>query len=399
MRLGGDEIDRRNTGPTGPIECDPRALGGCCICTCLVVLVLGLMSFAIVEPTEYGIRYDHLWQSIDPVPLLPGRRFIGFWSQAIVYPSVVKSIEFSSRGMVGEVQVTPPLRTRTSEGLDLTVHVAFQYKLKKEALKTMYESYKNGYKAVFTRRAVSVLLAAAGRFQAAEYWQRRKDIGTLMLDNLRDSFFDEADITGLQILLIDLPTVFETKIVETQVQEQILRTRKAQQEAVVARANIGVEVAEFDRQKVIIQNNATAYARLIEKTALAEAQKARLDVEQKVMQGVYDRIGLSANGLVSYQRGIAYQNLDSAQFIFGAEQAAAIMNINGGIKNQASVQQVDPGATAACKAKPPRRLSDSAAPRQEEEPSTGQALMEEPVVQNTEEYLPATPPWNITIHH
>merc|ERR1740129_1586094 len=99
-----------------------------------------------------------------------------------------------------------------------------------------------------------------------------------MRELLTDIFKDEAEITGLQILIIDLPGNFEGKIVETEIQKQIERTNEAKKEAAVIRAGIDVTVANYTRRKVIIENQAKATAMLITKRAVAEAQKLRLEV-------------------------------------------------------------------------------------------------------------------------
>jgi len=342
MRLGrGSEdagVGARLPARINPEELDPRCVGGAAIGVCGAVLVLLLISFAVVAPTEFGVKYNHLWQQIDDKPIDPGRHFIGPWSSIIAYPSVVRTIEFSSRS---KEDVNAPLKTRTSEGLDLTVHVAFQYQLKNASLPEMYKRYKNDYVSVFTRRATSSLLAVAGSFQAVQYWEQRKDISDQMLAGLVTLFEKEAHIRGLQILIIDLPGVFEKKIVETEVQKQIEKTRLAEQDAAVIRAGIEVTVAEKTREQTIIEKQAAADALLLQQTAQANAQKDRLDVETHVIQGVKDATGLATKQLVDYQRGVAYQNLNQAQFIFGAAQTAAILNVKNGLGATVTQEEVE----------------------------------------------------------
>lgn len=51
-----------------------------------------------------------------------------------------------------------PLATRTKEGLELKLHVSFQYKLVKERLPLLYSLAGLEYEALFTRIASNVIL-------------------------------------------------------------------------------------------------------------------------------------------------------------------------------------------------------------------------------------------------
>merc|ERR1711920_1189494 len=99
---------------------------------------------------------------------------------------------------------------------------------------------------------------------------------------------------------------------------------QAEQQAAVIRAQINVMLADYEKQKQITLNTATANANLLIKTAQANAQKSRIDVENFAVELIKSRMPLTAAGVVAYQKGIAYQNLDNATMLFGVQQTAVL---------------------------------------------------------------------------
>lgn len=296
----------------------------CAGVSCIAAVVLLLSSFALVHPTQYGLRINYINMRVAPEPWGPGRHLIGPWQGMILFPSTVRNVEFSARG--SGLANAPALRTRTSEGLDLTIHVSFQYKLKDASLYELYVAYKQNYQSVFQRQAAAILLSVASQYRADQYWTERPEIGEAMRDGLSVLFEEYAEVTQLELMIIGLPSNFEEKIVATQEAKQIFFTREAEQAAAVVRVGIDVMLAGYKKEEQIILNNATAEAMLLTQTATAQAQASRLQVETIALLEVAERIKLTSAGQVSYQRGIAYQSIPNSQFMFGVQQAAAIVN-------------------------------------------------------------------------
>jgi len=75
-----------------------------------------------VEPTEYAIIRNNLTQDIDQDEVLEGGlHWVGLFYSLIHFPSIHKSIEFSDDTTAQQTA----LSTRTKEGLELHLHVAF----------------------------------------------------------------------------------------------------------------------------------------------------------------------------------------------------------------------------------------------------------------------------------
>ncbi len=97
-----------------------------CIVISLVMILL-LISMDTLEPLQYGITYNKITKTIGKDVYVGGRYLIGPMKGFIVYPANLVTIEFSdSRRATSE-----PLRTRTGEGLAISLHVSFQYKIVK----------------------------------------------------------------------------------------------------------------------------------------------------------------------------------------------------------------------------------------------------------------------------
>lgn len=100
-----------------------------CVCATLVSVMLALVgllsfSFGVIEPTEYGILYNKITKQIDTdIDNIyeNGLSFIGPHKSFIKFPRTHKVIEFSD--YKGAQQTS--LKTRTKEGLELKLHVAF----------------------------------------------------------------------------------------------------------------------------------------------------------------------------------------------------------------------------------------------------------------------------------
>ena len=71
----------------------------------------------------------------------------------MVFPKTYQTIEFSKRPGAN----AQPLSTRTSEGLSLGLHVAFQYQLQKDNLDKLYQLTLLDYEKTLIRQARDVL--------------------------------------------------------------------------------------------------------------------------------------------------------------------------------------------------------------------------------------------------
>merc|ERR1712125_145527 len=130
------------------------------------------------------------------------------------------------------------------------------------------------YEPLFIRNARDVLLKAAADYEAAEYWQNREKIGTEMKALLNERLSKVyATCGGLQLLVIMLPKDFEDSIVQTQVQEQMVKTRQNQQHVQSIIADTTVYQATYSKNVTVTKKGADAMYQQVTKIAEAQANQ------------------------------------------------------------------------------------------------------------------------------
>jgi regulator of protease activity HflC (stomatin/prohibitin superfamily) len=279
----------------------------------LVAGVLVMMSLDQVEQNQFGLVFNWVTKSIGTKVYHGGTHFIGFWNTFVTFPATVMTIEFSTR--VG-LRTSEALHTRTKEGLGLHLSIAFQYKLNPSEIPQLYALTNDMYESLYTRIARDQLLEAASEYEGPQYWLERKTIG----DHMRRLVDGElarshAELWGLQLLVIDLPDQYEMSITMTQVQQQMVRTRRNEQIAASIRADTEVLQASFRNKIQVVQASADANYTLITKLADAEAEKRKISAEAEILGYARDKMKLTALGAVEYQQLSAYAGLENATFL------------------------------------------------------------------------------------
>lgn len=140
----------------------------------LAIIIILSISISTVDATQYALKYSTIDQNIDDTHVYSGGRYtIGPFAKFITYPSVAETVEFSYSNLAKE----RALATRTNDGLALTLHFSFQYRLIKDKLPQLYRDLRQTYEQTFRRIARELVLKTAGNYNAEDYWLRRTDIG------------------------------------------------------------------------------------------------------------------------------------------------------------------------------------------------------------------------------
>jgi regulator of protease activity HflC (stomatin/prohibitin superfamily) len=306
---------------------NPAAIG--CGFVCLVLIgIFCLCSLGAVAPLQYGIKYNSFNKAAQTDNIYPpGRYFIFPWNNFLLFPSSVQTIEFTNEVALAVNGIRyEPLHTRTKEGLGLHLQVSLQYRLNREHLGKLYQEFNMNYAQVFISSLRDVLIKAASEYEAAELWSDRGTVGDKM-QNLVDRELKNmyAECWGLQLMVIDLPDLFEGSIVHTQVQKQSVRTRQNEQMSARIHAETTVIKAEFDRKVKVLMAEGHANYTFTTKQAEAHAQQARIDAESDVLAQVQKSLKLDADGLVLYQKYGAVDMLDQSNLFFGFGDTSQVM--------------------------------------------------------------------------
>jgi len=296
--------------------------------TFLVIVVLSALSLDYVEQNEYGLVYNWITKTIGKEVYHGGTHPIGFWNKFVVFPATVQSIEFSSRRW--PLASSPTLHTRTKEGLGLQLSISFQYTLNPDRLPELYALTNIAYEGLFVRIARDQLLEAAAEYEGPQYWLQRQDVGDHMRSLVNQQLEEScAKLWGLQLLVIDLPDRYEKAITMTQVQQQIIKTRRNEQAAASIRADTEVMKADFDRQIQVVRASAEANYTVATKLAKAEAAGRKIAAEADALKYVRAKLHLSPEGAVQFQQLNAFSNLENATFLANLPEARAMLGVTG----------------------------------------------------------------------
>ncbi|EGR28975.1 spfh domain band 7 family protein [Ichthyophthirius multifiliis] len=115
------------------------------------------------------------------------------------------------------------------------------------------------YERTFTRIARDTIVQIASTYEAPQYWQKRKDIGLKLQEELNKELQKAfAHCVFFQILRVNLPDTFDVSIVNTQVEMQNKRMKQFEQEAIRIMKEIEVLKSETERQIKTINAEAQA---------------------------------------------------------------------------------------------------------------------------------------------
>jgi len=288
MRLGGPQGQQANRpyveqpqygrGPSfSELGENPAAPVGCCIFLLIIFCLIG--GIANVEVTEYALNYSLVSRKVDPKTYGSGRYWIGPFNYFVRFPAVVQTIQFSDSQMQYDIASSENrndlLRSRTNDGLDVSIELSFQYQLQPKDLYELYTTFGGApdYHRLFVRIAIDILTETATLYSATEFFVERTKIGKNMENLLKKEFESRlhAGIFSFQLRSVQLPQPFEDAIQETEVMKQDMQVAKAEQES--NKVALETELMKAKRRTRVRSNKASAIA---QKTMLAN----RADIEQ-----------------------------------------------------------------------------------------------------------------------
>jgi len=311
------------------VESAIGALLGCCgLC---VVLVL-VCSFGSLGPTELGLRYNFVMQTVSPeVEVQAGVKFLGPTTRLLIYPKTIQTITYDRDS-------NNLLAGRTKDGLPLTLGITFQYRLMPDGVYSLYHTFEQeagDYETVYKLMATHLITEMATNFTAYQFFNEKQRIAEVMRKEV-DAYFQAnfwSTVESLQINEDDLPDDFTQMILTAATNKQKIakmeKTRDAQrvkfQTAIIvaeAQANMTLQRANGTRSQIL--NNANADAAIIDSYVEAELQaytkvKDQLDLKSAALVDYiwYDTLsggGVSANTSASTE----------VQMLVGVDPAAYI---------------------------------------------------------------------------
>lgn len=246
-----------------------EVMKGLCACICAVACVTGIvlliLGFSSLEATEYGLDYSWLSKTISPHVMENGLYFIGIGHSFIKFPRNVQTVEFSKERNANR----PAIESRTSDGLEVTLEISFQYSLQPEHLFSLYNRYGENFKQVIQNVAIDILTEEATGYTAYNFFMDRgkikDDFQNALNKELNSTCF--SNVQFLQLRSVDLPTKFEQAIQESEVKKQDIQKATAElnkvrietdtlMKSAFIQKNVTINIAEGEASSIIKQNDA-----------------------------------------------------------------------------------------------------------------------------------------------
>jgi regulator of protease activity HflC (stomatin/prohibitin superfamily) len=157
---------------------------GISLCVGVVALVvLMITSFSMLEVNEVGLDYSGITKTIDKNIKTAGIHFLGVAHSFIKFPITVQTYEFSNQG--GDA---PNIRSRTKDGLEVSLEVSFQYVYISNHLYDLYMKYGTDYRTPCLKIAIDVLTDTSTNYTASRFFFDKEVISQEMMQELNSTF-------------------------------------------------------------------------------------------------------------------------------------------------------------------------------------------------------------------
>jgi len=274
----------------------------------ILALFIILFGFGSVEVTEFALSASLITRLVEPKAYTSGRYWIGPFSYFIRFPAVVKTIQFSDSKFQGDLgideQGDPLLRSRTRDGLDVSIELSFQYQLKQDEVFELYTTLGAGseFHNTFVRIAIDRLTESATDYTANEFFTDRTRIGKAMEELLREDFESHlfATIFSFQLRAVGLPDEFEKAIQLTEVKKQ--DTHVAEAEMNSTRVSQETLLMQATRRMQVKANQADSYAQSVMLSNSADIEQFQTSQKKAAdsYSQVLEKLDSNENNLLTY---------------------------------------------------------------------------------------------------
>jgi len=269
----------------------------------ITLFFLCCLSFDTLEYQEIGLNYSWISETVEDRTYGAGRYYIGIGNSFIKFPRVVNNMYFGDELTPGIVINGPALQSRTQDGLTVRIEVSFQYKLKKEGLFELYQTFGPDYQLILLRMAIEQLTTATTKHNAHDFFIDRTGLSKEM-HHLLDEHFQKhgyAEVPFFQLRTVKLPQDFEDSIQDTQVKEQEIKVAKAQQDQ--NRINYETSLIQAGQNVKVLYHQAAA------KSASIYAQNNAYCRQYRLMQT------MQANALGEVAKNVSWSPQELLEYI------------------------------------------------------------------------------------
>jgi len=302
----------------------------CCACVAFVLVpaaILIMLSFATLEPVEYGLNFNAITMSLENETYsVAGLYFLGFGHWFIRFPRVIQTIEFMATGE------NSLLHTRTADGLPLTLGLSFQYRYQPQDLYTLYLKYKGDHHQVYINTATTVIANIACNYSAYTFFNDKQGIAVAMRRSLNDAFLSQlyAQVDALQINQVELPSSFQDAILESiSTKQNITRSVRYKENMQVTFATQRM-VSRQEANQTVIAARGIANQKLQQAGANAQMTRQTVAAELAAYTNITRVLAFGSKDSLDYlwwdtlQSAAARSDASGKEFLVGLDPAAYI---------------------------------------------------------------------------
>jgi len=324
------KVEFQDLVPQSPIGV---LLSGCGSVICFILIILFLpASFVQLGQFRVGLIRNKVTGVVDMGnPYLPGRYWIGFWNEFVVFRTTLQTIEFATESPETGVKHLSLLRSRDQDGKQILLDISVQYRLHPDQIGQIYKEMLLHYEDIYISKLRDRFAKACNQFQIHEVWENYTSVVSRFKQSCVEVLAEgHAECWGVQLWGVTLTSGFESKLIETQVRKQAQKTETSRKVQTEVRAKTKVLLAEYEKNVTIILAGGEATQMLILRNATSVANANTVSALGKAVEIIDENIrlknstntngtSLTAEQKILYQRLLMLKRLENANFIYGMD--------------------------------------------------------------------------------
>mmetsp|Transcript_4125 Transcript_4125/g.6070 ORF Transcript_4125/g.6070 Transcript_4125/m.6070 type:complete len:311 (+) Transcript_4125:2271-3203(+) len=283
-------------------------------------------SIGTVNPTEYGILFNRVTGSVyDKYPKGPGLYFITPFLGFYYFPAYNRTLELSSarkaHGPPVDCRTGPDENDPDSGGQPVTLHISFVYRIRKEDIHKVYQSFALHYEQrllMFARQAISDITQ---HFDPQLFWQDRSRVSIELTNALRREILKDGfvHVHSLQLLRAEFSPKYEATIIGIQLATQSRTTSQYRQQVVRVLKEIDILSAESTATITKIGADAEATATILMNNATMEGFTQVQDAKATGYRMFYSKLGWTQAQILKYIQMKTIGHHDPHKSMFGIQ--------------------------------------------------------------------------------
>lgn len=307
----------------GRMDEDQQACYALLCCTVTITsVVLFACSFALVGPTEVGIRYNNIAWNLCEDPddcgvykpaYDDGRYFVGLGQGFHIYPKTWQYIEFSNSPDGGARNT--PVSCWSKDGQSVFLEIGIYYRIIPTKVLQLFKQegcaktpcLENAQHHLEDIMKTAIRMNSV-HFDTLQFFTNRVNISNTISAAVKKAVESEIfmEVERFNLMSVDLPDKFEDAVTKKVVKAQLRETLVEEREPTVLRRKVGVLTANADRDITILRAEANAAGKLLTANETAEAFKRVLGAQKEMYFKLKNELSMVHNeGLFHY----IYSNL------------------------------------------------------------------------------------------